>query len=176
MRDQVNWKCPDHVDPYECPDALIAYSVRFDEYGLIIHDGGSSQISIQYCPWCGARLPESKGHRWFEELEKLGILEPDDERIPPEFKTDEWYRRVDVPNEDTARMRDAGTLTFLDHETSEEAVAIVRHNQSHMVLTLSLKSNGDVMATMTKWDARRLIRMFRDGISETGSNSPASRR
>ena len=93
MEAQIHPKCQIHPDPNECPDALITYSPRFDEYGLIIHDGGSSNIHIHFCPWCGARLPPTQRYRWCEELEKRGILNFDDSRIPPEFKTNEWYRR-----------------------------------------------------------------------------------
>ena len=39
---------------------MLEYNERFDEYGLIIHDGGSSALLIQFCPWCGTKLPESK--------------------------------------------------------------------------------------------------------------------
>jgi hypothetical protein len=93
MRADLEFKCENHADRYQCPDALVSYSPRFDEYGLIIHDGGSSSVKIYFCPWCGAKLPESRHVRWFDELEKRGITEPDDERIPPEFKTDAWYRK-----------------------------------------------------------------------------------
>ena len=59
MRTQVEQKCDVHPDPFNCPDNLVYYSARFNEYGLIVHDGGSSVIRIRFCPWCGARLPES---------------------------------------------------------------------------------------------------------------------
>jgi hypothetical protein len=39
---------------------LVAYSSKLDEYLLIVHDGGQSGVHIQYCPWCGVRLPESQ--------------------------------------------------------------------------------------------------------------------
>ena len=60
MKYQVNIKCEIHANPYDCPDTLITYHQQFDEYGLIIHDGGSSSIEINYCPWCGTKLPDSK--------------------------------------------------------------------------------------------------------------------
>jgi predicted RNA-binding Zn-ribbon protein involved in translation (DUF1610 family) len=47
--------CKDHSNIYECPDVLIS-SQSQNNYGLIIHDGGSSKIEIQYCPWCGTKL------------------------------------------------------------------------------------------------------------------------
>jgi len=59
MARQADRRCDTHPDPFDCPDNPIFYAARFDEYGLIIHDGGSSFVVIDYCPWCGARLPES---------------------------------------------------------------------------------------------------------------------
>jgi hypothetical protein len=47
--------CNQHPDRYDCPDALID-GVR-GGYGLIIHDGTKSVIEIQFCPWCGVKLP-----------------------------------------------------------------------------------------------------------------------
>jgi hypothetical protein len=54
MANQLAWKCDQHSSVFECPDALI--SKHKNEYGLIIHDGGSSSIKIEYCPWCGKKL------------------------------------------------------------------------------------------------------------------------
>jgi hypothetical protein len=56
MRNQLETRCADHPDPFDCPDNLIFYSAKTDKFGLIIHDGGSSYIAIQHCPWCGAGL------------------------------------------------------------------------------------------------------------------------
>jgi hypothetical protein len=58
MTDQVNRKCDQHPDPFDCPDCLIFFSPARKRYGIIVHDGGSSFVAIRYCPWCGARLPE----------------------------------------------------------------------------------------------------------------------
>ena len=60
MERNLTLNCGDHKDEYSCPDVLIDYSEKFDEYGLIIHDGGTSSVEISYCPFCGAKLPESK--------------------------------------------------------------------------------------------------------------------
>ena len=65
---------------------IIQYSDRFDEYGIVIHDGGNSSIIINYCPWCGKELPKSKRDEWFDTLEKLGFINPLEEDIPIEFK------------------------------------------------------------------------------------------
>ena len=93
MEHQLSQKCDLHANPFECPDVLIHYSPQFDEFGLIVHDGGGSSITISFCPWCGRKLPESKREKWFDELEALGFDEPlFDERIPERYKSDAWYR------------------------------------------------------------------------------------
>lgn len=60
MVDQVTHRCDKH-DPFECPDHLIIEIADSDgrEYGLITHDGGSSYIRIDYCPWCGTAFNTS---------------------------------------------------------------------------------------------------------------------
>jgi hypothetical protein len=91
MRDQLNHSCEQHPDAFDCPDQLVSYLPEFDEFGLIIHDGGQSCSAISFCPWCGSKLPESKRDRWFEELESLG-LDPDDPQLPEKYRTDAWFR------------------------------------------------------------------------------------
>ena len=85
--------CDDHPDPTDCPDALVSYSARFDEYGVRIHDGGSSSLLISFCPWCGASLPASRRDEWFTTLEGMGFDDPWEQDLPSEFTTDAWYRR-----------------------------------------------------------------------------------
>jgi hypothetical protein len=60
MAEATGSTCEMHPDRFDCPDALIHYSTQSDEYGLIVHDGGSSVIGIDYCPWCGASLTASE--------------------------------------------------------------------------------------------------------------------
>jgi hypothetical protein len=69
----------------------IAFSPKFREYGLEIMDGGSSYLVLNYCPWCGAKLPDTLRNRWFDELEALGI-DPNEDEVPPEFTDSRWYR------------------------------------------------------------------------------------
>ncbi len=83
--------CEHHDSPHDCPDQVLSYSPKFDEYGLIIHDGGSSEIEIKYCPWCGKSLPDSKRDLWFDTLDKLGFDDPSVQDIPSEFRSDAWY-------------------------------------------------------------------------------------
>jgi hypothetical protein len=60
MAEQIAFRCSDHEDRFECPDALVAYSGKLDQYGLIIHDGGGSVFAINFCPWCGTKLGIAK--------------------------------------------------------------------------------------------------------------------
>lgn len=48
--------CVTHDDPYDCDVVMLC-----DErgVGIVVRDGGSSFISIQYCPWCGTDLNRS---------------------------------------------------------------------------------------------------------------------
>jgi hypothetical protein len=59
MRREVERSCEQHPDRFDCPDCLVHYWPELREYGLIVHDGGSSVIVIRFCPWCGAKLPDS---------------------------------------------------------------------------------------------------------------------
>jgi hypothetical protein len=76
-------------------DVLVAYSAVFDEYGIVVHDGGKSYVRIDFCPWCGSRLPESKRDRWFEALEAMGV-DPltDADAVPSAYRSDEWRKKL----------------------------------------------------------------------------------
>jgi hypothetical protein len=91
MENSLTLNCDQHTDEYSCPDVLINYSDKFDEYGLIIHDGGSSSLLIQYCPFCGTKMPESKRDLWFDTLESMGFDDPAEQEIPEQFNSRDWY-------------------------------------------------------------------------------------
>ncbi|MFD9390728.1 DUF6980 family protein [Streptomyces sp. NPDC060000] len=88
---QADRRCGAHPDVFACPDALVRFEPKFLEYGLIVHDGGSACREIAFCPWCGARLPESRRDRWFDTLEARGI-DPWEDDVPPEFEDGRWLR------------------------------------------------------------------------------------
>ena len=71
-------------------EVAVIYTPKLREYGILYRDGGSSQ-RIQYCPWCGKKLPSSLRNEWFDKLDKLG-LEPEDE-LPAELTSDGWWRQ-----------------------------------------------------------------------------------
>ena len=93
MTRAVSSSCDVHQDRFDCPDALVQYLPKFDEYGIIVHDGGTAVSGIRFCPWCGTQLPDSKRDRWFDELARRGI-DADSEDIPSEFRSDEWWQRA----------------------------------------------------------------------------------
>jgi hypothetical protein len=80
-------QCPSRE---ECPDVLIKYIPKFNEYGLIVHDGGTAMVRIDFCPWCGTKLPDSQRDRWFERLETLGV-DPSTDEVPIEYQSEAWY-------------------------------------------------------------------------------------
>ncbi len=93
MRHHTSRMCEDHDNPFGCPDYVIFYSRTFDEYGLIIHDGGQASYPIHFCPFCGFKLPASKRDQWFKELHKLGFKDPlGDDSIPEAYQSDAWWR------------------------------------------------------------------------------------
>ena len=61
-------------------------------------------------------------------------------------------------------MNEAATITFKDAESSDEAVAIVRYDESRIALCLSLKSNGDVEVVMRKTDAEKLVEALKKAM------------
>lgn len=95
MRLQVEMVCDQHPDPSDCPDAVVGFTPRFREYGLYIHDGGPSRYVIQFCPWCGSRLPESLRDEWFAEMERRGI-DPGEGKVPVAFQSSAWWSGPDA--------------------------------------------------------------------------------
>lgn len=73
---------------------IIQYCDIFDEYGIVIHDGGNSSVLINYCPWCGKKLPDTKREKWFEELESLGFENPLEDDIPEEYRSNLWWSKI----------------------------------------------------------------------------------
>jgi len=74
-----------------------SYSSKFREYYLDVIKGFGSE-KINFCPYCGARLPEGLSDMWFDILEKeYGLDDPSwpeqKKKIPAEFKTDEWWKK-----------------------------------------------------------------------------------
>lgn len=71
-------------------DEPLRYNAKFREYGIPVHDGGSSYITIDFCPWCGTSLPFSLRDQWHEEIASLG-LEPEHVDPSSDFASDRWW-------------------------------------------------------------------------------------
>ncbi len=92
MACQVNHVCNQPGSACSCPEILIRYVSRFDEYG-IVRGGEDDPLMIYYCPWCGAKLPDSKRELWFDTLKDLGFSDPFRQAIPEDFQTNKWFSR-----------------------------------------------------------------------------------
>ncbi len=56
----LDQRCDQHPNRFDCADALIHHWPEEGIYGLIVHDGGSSFVQIAYCPWCGSALSPNR--------------------------------------------------------------------------------------------------------------------
>ena len=56
------------------PDFPLVYNDKFREYGIPIQDRGSSIILISFCPFDGAKLPDSLRDEWFDRLDCPNLL------------------------------------------------------------------------------------------------------
>jgi predicted RNA-binding Zn-ribbon protein involved in translation (DUF1610 family) len=78
-------------------ETIIQYKPRSREY-LIIH---SEELGthMEYCPYCGKKMPKELTDEWYDILEKeYGLIDVNpgdyhDKRIPKEFWTDEWWKK-----------------------------------------------------------------------------------
>jgi hypothetical protein len=69
----------------------IGYAPRCREYYIHLATSGGVQI-MDFCPWCGCRLPLSLRDLYFDEIRKQGFEDPLDDNLPEKYKTDEWWK------------------------------------------------------------------------------------
>ncbi|MFO1251407.1 MAG: hypothetical protein U1E77_09810 [Inhella sp.] len=93
MRAHIAPPCDQH-EPGDCSDALVVFESQFREYGLRVQDGGTSIVQIDFCPWCGFKLPGSLRDKWFDDLARLGFDDPWVQDIPATFRSEAWYAEV----------------------------------------------------------------------------------
>jgi hypothetical protein len=74
-------------------DIPVVYNDKLREHSILIQDGGSSVALIEFCPFCGAKLPDSLRNEWFDRLEQLG-LEPDSPELPAGMSSGAWWRKT----------------------------------------------------------------------------------
>ncbi len=74
--------------PISYLDFVREYILRRVTDSVVFH-------GIEFCPWCGIKLPSSRRDRWFDELDDLGLDDPfgdDRGKVPPQYWSDEWWR------------------------------------------------------------------------------------
>ncbi|WP_066884248.1 DUF6980 family protein [Carbonactinospora thermoautotrophica] len=82
----------------EADDLPVSYNPKLREYG-IDRTGDSGIVSqIEYCPWCGKKLPKDLRDEWFERVRQLG-LDPWEvldhpEKFPEDLLTDRWWKEA----------------------------------------------------------------------------------
>jgi hypothetical protein len=92
-------KCCNNMAYYiEEKNELLYYDSSIRYHALILHnDSYGSHQQIWYCPWCGTKLAKDLNEEWGEILEnEYGITDPmldDKNKVPPEFWTDEWWKK-----------------------------------------------------------------------------------
>lgn len=91
MKDAVESVCDEHTDRSIVRMRWSAIPRSLMSMASSCTHGGSSIVAVEFCPWCGAKLPESKRDRWFEELQRLGFRAPLEEEVPEIFRDARWY-------------------------------------------------------------------------------------
>jgi len=78
---------------------ILDYSQRYREYGINIPNS-TTTMAIDYCMFCGKKLPESLRIKWFNILEQeYGLERPasgDRNKVPAEFLTNEWWKKREL--------------------------------------------------------------------------------
>ncbi|KWX02955.1 hypothetical protein LI90_4004 [Carbonactinospora thermoautotrophica] len=76
-------------------DLPVVYDATIREWGIRYLDGGSSIQRLEYCPWCGKKLPGDLWDEWRTRVEQLGLDPWDDaDRIPEAFRSDRWWKEA----------------------------------------------------------------------------------
>lgn len=71
-------------------DLPVYYSAKFRNWG-INYPGDSSIQLIEFCPWCGTKLPNSLTEEWHKRIEAMG-LDSEGDNAPEPMRTDRWWR------------------------------------------------------------------------------------
>lgn len=93
-------------DIIQSKEYLIGYSPMFREFYMTLLDSrndvgffvGKQSRPMQclnWCPFCGAKLPSSLRTEWHDILNDMGIEEPlfkDEHCVPDDFTTDKWWK------------------------------------------------------------------------------------
>lgn len=71
---------------------IVHYDEVFDEYYFPLR--GSVAQCLEFCPFCGEKLPESQRERWFTQIKALGLNPMEDanykKKLPDAFRSAAW--------------------------------------------------------------------------------------
>jgi hypothetical protein len=90
MPDELPHNCDGMRRAIEDANSPVAYWSEFREFGIELR-GQEAIDEIEYCPWCGNKLPSSLRDEYLNRLEELK-LEPGDRNLPIQFRSDAWWR------------------------------------------------------------------------------------
>lgn len=102
---KMQQECKDILEVDELKDHSILSRIRGREYCIYFKeetaqndpDRGMMLTNIYYCPFCGTYLGKQLFNEWYDTLEKeYGIISPrhnERDKVPPEFWTDEWWKK-----------------------------------------------------------------------------------
>lgn len=68
----------------------IGYDPKFGEFYIVVPES-AGYIALNYCPWCGMKLPRSLRDEWFDRIFALGLDGPEDPRVPADMHSDAWW-------------------------------------------------------------------------------------
>ncbi len=69
----------------------VLYFPKYREYNLTLINSNAVQ-GINFCPWCGKKLPKDLRDIYYDILESE-YSNLDDENIPAEFHNEEWWKK-----------------------------------------------------------------------------------
>jgi len=91
--------CDELTKGLQQKDSIYVYFPNRRKYGL-----ATGNIVMDYCIHCGTKMPDSLSDKWFfilrakYKLTGSGDLDGRSNKIPPEFLTDEWWKKRNIPS------------------------------------------------------------------------------
>ena len=90
--------CCDHMEWYALDETEELLDLDVMTRSCRLHLPDKTCTRIKFCPWCGSQLPKYLYDEWERILtQEYGIQTPsahmDDEDFPPEFLTEEWWKK-----------------------------------------------------------------------------------
>jgi hypothetical protein len=92
--------CRNLSDAMEDIRVMICYIPWTREYGIrrlavdrLKDEHPVRMVKIDFCPWCGEKLPDSLKQEWQRQIAIAGHS-PNDEDLPGKFLTDTWWKEA----------------------------------------------------------------------------------